>query len=148
MTRPQKDTSNTTWISIHVISSGDLNDHYSWRGWRSCHRLVSRMQLVCHRASSIADRQCVLTCFSTATSTYDFSAMRIKLYDVTQDLAQAISEVKAGNHVVIMEDGTPVAMIEALRPASEEEEDAIRDMIASGFLRTNQKAGVRVWKAA
>lgn len=74
--------------------------------------------------------------------------MRIKLYDVTQDLAQAISEVKAGNHVVIMEDGTPVAMMEALQPASEEEEHAIREMIASGFLRTDQKAGVRVWKAA
>ena len=82
------------------------------------------------------------------TSTYDPSTMRIKLYDVTQDLASAILEVKAGNHVVIMEGGTPVAMIEALLPASDEEEVAIREMIASGLLRTNQKDGVRIWKAA
>jgi antitoxin (DNA-binding transcriptional repressor) of toxin-antitoxin stability system len=74
--------------------------------------------------------------------------MRIKLYDVTQDLAEVILEVKAGNHVVIMEDETPVAMIEALQPASEEEEHAILEMIESGFLKTDQKAGVKVWKAA
>jgi len=80
------------------------------------------------------------------TSTYDPSTMRIKLYDVTQDLAKAIRETKAGNHVVIMEEGIPIAMIEALRPASEEQERAIREMIESRVLRTTQKSGVRIWK--
>jgi hypothetical protein len=37
-------------------------------------------------------------------------------------------------------------MIEALRPASKEEEHAIREMIGSGFLQTSQKSGVKVWK--
>jgi antitoxin (DNA-binding transcriptional repressor) of toxin-antitoxin stability system len=73
--------------------------------------------------------------------------MRIKLCDVTEDLATAIREIKAGNHVVLMEEGTPIAMIETLRPASDEEEHAIREMIGSGLLRTNQKSGVRIWKS-
>ena len=81
------------------------------------------------------------------TSRYDPSTMRIKLYDVTEDLAKAIRETKAGNHVVIMEDGIPIAMIEALRPASEEEERVIREMIEEGLLRTSQKSGVRIWKS-
>jgi antitoxin (DNA-binding transcriptional repressor) of toxin-antitoxin stability system len=73
--------------------------------------------------------------------------MRIKLCDVTQNLAEAIREAKAGNHVVVMEEGTPIAMIEVLRPASDDEEQAIREMIASGLLRSNQKSGVRIWKS-
>ena len=72
--------------------------------------------------------------------------MRIKLYEVTQDLAEPIREVKAGNHVVLMEEGIPVAMIEGLRPASDDEDRAIREMIALGLLRTTQKSGVRLWK--
>jgi antitoxin (DNA-binding transcriptional repressor) of toxin-antitoxin stability system len=73
--------------------------------------------------------------------------MRIKLCDVTQDLAEAIREAKAGNPVVLMDEGTPIAMIESLRPASDEEEQAIREMIESGLLRSSQKSGVRIWKS-
>ena len=80
------------------------------------------------------------------TLPYDANTMRIKLCDVTQDLAEAIREAKAGNHVVVMDAGTPIAMIESLRPASGEEEQAIREMIGSGLLRSNQKSGVRIWK--
>jgi antitoxin (DNA-binding transcriptional repressor) of toxin-antitoxin stability system len=72
--------------------------------------------------------------------------MRIKLYEVALSLTEAIRDVKAGNHVVLMEEGTPIAMIEALRPASEAEENAIREMIELELLETSQKTGVRVWK--
>jgi antitoxin (DNA-binding transcriptional repressor) of toxin-antitoxin stability system len=72
--------------------------------------------------------------------------MRIKLYEVPRGLTEAIRDVKAGNHVVLMEEGTPIAMIEALRPASEAEENAIREMIELKILETSQKAGVKVWK--
>jgi antitoxin (DNA-binding transcriptional repressor) of toxin-antitoxin stability system len=73
--------------------------------------------------------------------------MRTHLHELTEDLAEAIREMKAGKQVVLTEKGMPVAMIEPLRPASEEEEHAILQMIESGELQPTRRSGpMREWK--
>jgi len=73
--------------------------------------------------------------------------MRIHLQEVSGDCANAIEEMKAGKHVIFTENGVPVALIQPLRPATEEEETAIQEMIDSGLLQPGRKSGaMREWK--
>ena len=72
---------------------------------------------------------------------------RTHLHELTGDFAQAIRAMKAGKQVVLTENGVPVAMIEPLRPASREEEQAILEMIDSGELQPTHRSGsIKEWK--
>src|SRR5205823_1721190 len=75
------------------------------------------------------------------------SNMQIDINEGTTGLAKAIRAIKAGRMVILTDSGAPVAWIESLRPASKEEQEAIQEMIDSGFLRPTRRSGaVREWK--
>jgi antitoxin (DNA-binding transcriptional repressor) of toxin-antitoxin stability system len=71
----------------------------------------------------------------------------MKVREANRDFAAAIKTVKAGDSVVLTDNGVPFAMMEPLREVSELEEDAIKDLIDSGLLQPVRKSGsVREWK--
>jgi antitoxin (DNA-binding transcriptional repressor) of toxin-antitoxin stability system len=73
--------------------------------------------------------------------------MRIHLQDVSGDCSNAIEEMKTGKHVILAKEGVPVALIQPLRPATQDEERAIQEMIDSGVLQPGRRSGaVREWK--
>jgi antitoxin (DNA-binding transcriptional repressor) of toxin-antitoxin stability system len=73
--------------------------------------------------------------------------MRIHLQDVSGDCSNAIEEMKTGRHVILTKEGVPVALIQPLRPATQDEERAIQEMIDSGVLQPGRRSGaVREWK--
>jgi antitoxin (DNA-binding transcriptional repressor) of toxin-antitoxin stability system len=73
--------------------------------------------------------------------------MRIYLQDVSGNCSNAVTEMKTGKHVILTEHGVPVALIQPLRPATEDEERAIHEMIDSGLLQPGRRSGaVREWK--
>jgi len=74
-------------------------------------------------------------------------SMRIHLQEVSEDCVKAVEEMKAGKHVILTEDGAPVALIQPLRPATKDEESAIQEMIDAGLLQPGRRSGVvREWK--
>jgi antitoxin (DNA-binding transcriptional repressor) of toxin-antitoxin stability system len=73
--------------------------------------------------------------------------MRIHFQDVSGECASAVEAMKTGKHVILTENRVPVALIQALRPATEAEEHAILEMIRSGVLQPGRKSGsIREWK--
>jgi len=73
--------------------------------------------------------------------------MRIHIKEASEKCANAVEEIKAGKHVILTEHGVPVALIQALRPATKDEETAIQDMIDAGLLQPGRRSGaVREWK--
>ena len=73
--------------------------------------------------------------------------MSIHLQDVSGDCSKAVDEMKTGKHVILTKEGVPVALIQPLRPATEDEERAIQEMIDSGVLQPGQRSGVlQEWK--
>ena len=73
--------------------------------------------------------------------------MSIYLQDVSGDCSKAVEEMKTGKHVILTKEGVPVALIQPLRPATEDEERAIQEMINSGVLQAGRRSGaVQEWK--
>jgi antitoxin (DNA-binding transcriptional repressor) of toxin-antitoxin stability system len=73
--------------------------------------------------------------------------MKIHLQEVSEDCAKAVEEMKAGKHVILTEDGVALALIQPLRPATEDEETAIQEMIDAGLLQPGRRSGaLREWK--
>jgi antitoxin (DNA-binding transcriptional repressor) of toxin-antitoxin stability system len=73
--------------------------------------------------------------------------MSIYLQDVSGDCSKAVEEMKTGKHVILTKEGVPVAFIQPLCPATEDEERAIQEMIDSGVLQPGQRSGaVQEWK--
>jgi antitoxin (DNA-binding transcriptional repressor) of toxin-antitoxin stability system len=73
--------------------------------------------------------------------------MHIYLQDVSGDCSKAFEEMKTGKYVILTKEGVPVALIQPLRPATEDEERAIQEMIDSGVLQPGRRSGaVQEWK--
>ena len=73
--------------------------------------------------------------------------MSIYLQDVSRDCSKAVEEMKTGKHVILTKEGVPVAFIQPLCPATEDEERAIQEMIDSGVLQPGRRSGiVQEWK--
>jgi antitoxin (DNA-binding transcriptional repressor) of toxin-antitoxin stability system len=73
--------------------------------------------------------------------------MHIYFQDVSVDCSKAVEEMKTGKHVILTKEGVPVALIQPLRPATEDEERAIQEMINSGILQAGRRSGaVQEWK--
>src|SRR5438552_19093400 len=66
--------------------------------------------------------------------------MRMGLREANQNFSKAIKAVKAGKQIVLTERGTPIAVIQPLKPLSSEKQ-AIQSMIDSGFLRPAEEQG-------
>ena len=66
--------------------------------------------------------------------------MRMGLREANQNFSKAIKAVKAGKQIVLTERGTPIAVIQPLKPLSSEKQ-AIQRMIDSGFLRPAEEQG-------
>jgi antitoxin (DNA-binding transcriptional repressor) of toxin-antitoxin stability system len=71
----------------------------------------------------------------------------MRLSEANRGFAAAIKAAKAGDSVILTDHGVPFAMIEPLREASREEEEAIQELIDSGLLQPVRKSGpIREWK--
>ncbi len=71
----------------------------------------------------------------------------MRLKEANRELATALKSVKTGDSVILTEDGVPFAVVEPLREATDEEEEAIQQLIDEGVLQPGKKNGsVREWK--